>query len=65
MTLHKLIFLGCFSFTLLKMVNSSNLPNNYNVTEQATYLVSVRVSVQDGAQTHDCPLLGCGLSDIV
>ena len=66
MTLQKLIFLGCFSFTLLKMVNSSNLPNNYTVTEQATSLAAVRVSAQDGARTHDRPLVGCGLlSDIV
>ena len=49
------------SFILFEMVNSSNLPNNYNVTEQVTYLVSVRVSVQDGAQTHDRLLVGCGL----
>ena len=62
MTLHKLIFfLGCFSFTLFKMVNSSNLPNNYTVTEQATSLAAVRVSAQDGAHTHDRPLVGCGL----
>ena len=27
------------SFILFEMVNSSNLPNNYNVTEQATSLV--------------------------
>ena len=58
-------FLMLLSFILFEMVNSSNLPNNYNVTEQATYLVSVRVNVQDGVQTHDCPLLGCGLSDII
>ena len=43
------------------MVNSSNLPNNYTVTEQATSLAAVRVSAQDGARTHDRPLLGCGL----
>ena len=45
------------SFILLEMVNSSNLPNNYNVIEQATYLVAVRVSAQDGTQTHDRSLL--------
>ena len=58
-------YVNCFfmllSFILLEMVNSSNLPNNYNVTEQATYLVSVRVSIQDSAQTHDRPLVECGL----
>ena len=32
-------FLCCFPFILFEMVNSSNLPNNYNVTEQATSLV--------------------------
>ena len=47
------------------MVKSSNLPNNYTVTEQATSLVAVRVSVQDGAQTHDRLSVGMwSLSDI-
>ena len=57
-------YVNCFfmllSFILLEMVNSSNLPNNYNVTEQATYLVAVRVSAQDGTQTHDRSLLRWG-----